>query len=188
MRALFDPALVALNGEVVSLNTLQELLQERQATQESERIHNAEETHDRRMRRANEVLGIKTQAQHEPGTATDASSGGRTTTNARNEARRNRKMLVRVSNELVRSAWGSIDLHPEEQVRDFLTDMILDQPTLMRMLEFALLLGEHGHRVLDDSATVPARLGQLHDNIVLVLAAPLPKRAGQTLLHVRRGV
>ena len=134
---------------------------------------------NRRLRRASEVFGVL-------GAATPANSESVETTTDASNVRQIRKALVRASDKLARSAWGSIDLNPEDQIRDFLTDMILDQPQLARLLDFALRLGECGHNLLAESAMVMAQLDQLRDNAVLVLAASLPKRAGQTLLHVSR--
>ena len=166
---VFAAALLALDTEIVPLDKLLALLKKEKeyasASSEDPRTGST-----RRLRRASEVL-----RRDETLDGTDTS-----------EVRQIRKALVRASNELARSAWGSIDLKPEDQIRDFLTDMILDQPQLARLLDFALRLGECGHNLLAESAMVMAQLDQLRDNAVLVLAASLPKRAGQTLLHVSR--
>ena len=183
-------ALLALGREMVPLDKLLALLKNDQeyasnssgyhlGASEDTRL-NSEATarnRNRRLRRASEVFGVL-------GAATPANSESVETTTDASNVRQIRKALVRASDKLARSAWGSIDLNPEDQIRDFLTDMILDQPQLAQFLDFALHLGECGHNLLDDSATVLTRLDQLRDNALFILAGSMPKRARQTLLHV----
>ena len=109
------------------------------------------------------------------------------------EAERTRasKALERVGQKLALSAWGSIDLRPEEQVRDFLVDRVLDEPGFLLRLEFALALADPSTRrsgvvarlELATGADLASALDTLFANVVLVLAERLPKRRGQTLLH-----
>ena len=84
------------------------------------------------------------------------------------EARRSRRALVRACDALARSAWGRVDLKPEEQVRDFLVDMVLDSPLLTRMLDFALEIGGASCEMLGIDATLASALSQLRANIVLL--------------------
>ena len=99
------------------------------------------------------------------------------------ETRRARQALARACGNLARSSWGRIDLQPEEQVRDFLVDMVLDAPLLAPLLAFGLEIGSKGCEGLGVDATLSNALSQLHANIELLLSGPLPRR-GQRMLHV----
>ena len=100
----------------------------------------------------------------------------------KSEARRGRQALVRVCKTFARSAWARIDLRPEEQVRDFLADMMLDEPRLAELLSFALKVASSP---LGDDEMKNA-FAQARENIVLLVSEKLPRR-GQLLLHVRQG-
>ena len=99
------------------------------------------------------------------------------------DERRARQALTRACEALARSAWGRIDLRPEEQVRDFLVDMVLDAPLLAPLLAFGLEIGSKGCEATGIDAALSNALSQLHANIKLLLSRPLPRR-GQRMLHV----
>ena len=99
------------------------------------------------------------------------------------DERRARQALSRACDNLARSAWGRVDLRPEEQVRDFLVDMVLDAPLLASLLAFGLEIGSKKCEELGVDATLSNGLSQLHANIELLLSRPLPRR-GQRMLHV----
>lgn len=92
--------------------------------------------------------------------------------------------LRQTAEALIASPWGSIDIRLEEQARDFLVDMVLDDPQLVRYLGFAILLGQRGVAVLGLSQSEEGRLDYLHANAVRVITQPSMKRSGATLLHV----
>ena len=50
--------------------------------------------------------------------------------------------------------------------------------------QFVLAVARRGDSLLDNSMTTNTRLEQIYTNVVLTLAAPLARRAGQTLLHI----
>ena len=99
------------------------------------------------------------------------------------DERRARQALSRACENLVRSAWSRVDLRPEEQVRDFLVDMVLDAPLMASLLAFGLEIRSKGCEALGVDATLSNALSQLRANIELLLSRPLPRR-GQRMLHV----
>ena len=99
------------------------------------------------------------------------------------DERRARQALSRACDNLVRSAWGRVDLRPEEQVRDFLVDMVLDAPLMAPLLAFGLEIGSKKCEELGVDATLSNALSQLSANIKHLLSQPLPRR-GQRMPHV----
>ena len=74
-------------------------------------------------------------------------------------------------------------MRPEEQVRDFLVDMVLDSPLMAPLLAFGLEIGSKKCDALGVDAALSNALSQLRANIELLLSQPLPRR-GQRMLHV----
>ena len=92
------------------------------------------------------------------------------------------KEIDRVRSRLALSPWGLIDLTTEEQIRDFLIDLVLDEPAFLSQLAFVRkLFGSTHHLTSDDHAA----WDQIDANIVHICFGRLAKRDGQALLHVR---
>ncbi|KAK3245166.1 hypothetical protein CYMTET_45249 [Cymbomonas tetramitiformis] len=93
------------------------------------------------------------------------------------------KALQRVAERLLKSGWAQVDLRDEDVVRDFLTDLFLDD------VEFAAEIGfvaGWSQRLLvsaGQKGTDVYRADLLRGNVSAVLGGALPKRAGGTLLH-----
>ncbi|KAK3274430.1 hypothetical protein CYMTET_17386 [Cymbomonas tetramitiformis] len=99
------------------------------------------------------------------------------------EGTRAAKALQRVAERLLKSGWAQVDLRDEDVVRDFLTDLFLDD------VEFAAEIGfvaGWSQQLLESSGqkgTDVYRADLLGGNVSAVLGGALPKRAGGTLLH-----
>ena len=86
--------------------------------------------------------------------------------------------LARLMESLQRAALGTIDLAHEEAVRDFLLDALLSNALFASTLKAVLCLcalGESIHGGL---------LRAVGDNIAAAISLPLPRRDGETALHI----
>ncbi|KAK3240453.1 hypothetical protein CYMTET_49697, partial [Cymbomonas tetramitiformis] len=90
------------------------------------------------------------------------------------------KALMRAEVQLLESGWGYVELQREDAVRDFLTDVYLDELSFRDEVRFLVLW------VRAQARRPPVRPAWaiLEQNVRAVLQGTLPKRAGGSLMHV----
>ncbi|KAK3264708.1 hypothetical protein CYMTET_26569 [Cymbomonas tetramitiformis] len=107
-----------------------------------------------------------------------------------NEQRKNQseetrvtKALQQVAERLLKSGWAQVDLRDEDVVRDFLTDLFLDDVGFAAEIGFVVGWSQ---QLFDGARQVGKdmhRADLLRCNVSALLSGTLPKRSGGTILH-----
>ncbi|KAK3267155.1 hypothetical protein CYMTET_24277, partial [Cymbomonas tetramitiformis] len=93
------------------------------------------------------------------------------------------KALQRVAERLLKSGWAQVDLRDEDVVRDFLTDLFLDDVEFAAEVSFVAGWSQQHFDNAGQAGTDVHRADLLRRNVTAVLGGALPKRDGSTLLH-----
>ncbi|KAK3263224.1 hypothetical protein CYMTET_27957, partial [Cymbomonas tetramitiformis] len=93
------------------------------------------------------------------------------------------KALRRVAERLLKSGWAQVDLRDEDVVRDFLTDLFLDDVEFAAEISFVVGWSQQHFDSAGQAGKDVYRADLLRGNVSAVLGGALPKRAGGTLLH-----